>query len=103
VGERISSRELLTLAQKVSGERFQLIDGGSIADLNETILRLEMAAIPEDRELYPDWQLMMYMRTMYSGSAEVGSLDNQRYPKLHWTTARELLEARFAASSTPRL
>jgi hypothetical protein len=62
-----------------------------------------MAASPEDRELYPDWQLMMYMRTMFSGSAEVGSIDNQRYPKLPWTKARELLGARFAASSTPRL
>ena len=102
VGEGISSHELLTLAQEVSGERFRLINGGSIADLNEKIARLKMAASPEDRELYPDWQLMMYMRTMYSGNAEVGALDNQRYPNLHWTTARELLEARFAASSTPR-
>jgi uncharacterized protein YbjT (DUF2867 family) len=103
VGERISAHGLVTVAQKASGERFQLIKGGSIADLNEKISRLKMAARPEDRELYPDWQLMMYMRTMYSGSAEVGSLDNQRYPNLHWTTARVLLESRFAASSSPRL
>jgi len=55
-----------------------------------------------DRELYPDWQRMMYMRTMFSGSAEVGSLDDGRYPNLHWTTARELLEPRFAATSPTR-
>jgi nucleoside-diphosphate-sugar epimerase len=100
VGERISARELVTVAQKASGERFQLINGGSIVELSDRISRLQTVASPEDRDLYPDWQLMMYMRTMFSGSAEVGSLDNQRYPNLHWTTARELLEARFAASST---
>jgi uncharacterized protein YbjT (DUF2867 family) len=103
VGERISARELVTVAQEVSGERFQLVNGGSISELGDKIDRLKMAASPGDRELYPDWQLMMYMRTMFSGSAEVGSIDNQRYPNLHWTTARELLDARFAASSTPRL
>jgi hypothetical protein len=38
---------------------------------------------------------MMYMRTMFGNTAEVGPLDNRRYPNFHWTTARELLEARF--------
>ena len=102
VGERISARELATVAQEVSGERFELINGGSIAHLSERISLGQKAANPEDRELYPDWQLMMYMRTMFSGSAEMGALDNGRYPNLHWTTARELLEARFAATSPTR-
>jgi nucleoside-diphosphate-sugar epimerase len=103
VGERISARELATVAQQVSGERFELINGGSITELSDRISQLRMAANLEARELYPDWQRMMYMRTMFSNSAEVGSLDNLRYPNLHWTTARELLEAQFAASSTLRL
>ncbi|MCU1263150.1 MAG: NmrA family protein [Bryobacterales bacterium] len=97
VGERISARELAAVAQEVSGKRFKLIDAGSINKLSDTISRLQLAANPDDRELYPDWQLMMYMRTMFSGSAEVRPLDNDRYPNLHWTSARELLEARFAA------
>ena len=102
VGERISARELAVLAEEVSGERFELINGGTITELSDRISQRQRAANPEDRELYPDWQRMMYMRTMFSGSAEVGSLDNGRYPNLHWTTARELLEARFAATSPTR-
>jgi uncharacterized protein YbjT (DUF2867 family) len=102
VGERISARELATVAQEASGKRFELINGGNITELSDKISRLQKNANPEDRELYPDWQLMMYMRSMFSGSAEVGPLDNQRYPNLHWTTARELLEAHFATPSTPR-
>jgi nucleoside-diphosphate-sugar epimerase len=102
VGERISARELAVLAEEVSGERFELINGGTITELSDRISQRQRAANPEDRELYPDWQRMMYMRTMFSGSAEVGALDNGRYPNLHWTTARELLEARFAATSPTR-
>lgn len=97
VGERISARELATLAQEVYGERFELINGGTISELSDRTSRLKEAASSEDRELYPAWQLMMYMRTMFGNSAEVGPLDNRRYPNFHWTTARELLEARFSA------
>jgi uncharacterized protein YbjT (DUF2867 family) len=102
VGERISARELAVLAEEVSGERFELINGGTITELSDRISLRQRAANPQDRELYPDWQRMIYMRTMFSGSAEVGSLDNGRYPSLHWTTARELLEAHFAATSPTR-
>ena len=102
VGERISARELATLAHELSGERFELINGGSISELSETISRLQKAANPKDRELYPDWQRMMYMRTMFGGGAEVGSVDNRRYPDLRWTTARELLAGRFAAAPASR-
>jgi hypothetical protein len=65
VGERISARGLATLAQEVYGEPFELITGGTISELSDRISRLKEAASPEDRELYPAWQLMMYMRTMF--------------------------------------
>ena len=99
VGERISARELAAVAQDVSGMRFELVPGGNITELSDTISRLKLAANPGDRTLYPDWQRMMYMRTMFSGNAEVGPLDNQRYPSLRWSSAREILEARFAGGA----
>jgi uncharacterized protein YbjT (DUF2867 family) len=102
VGERISARELATVAQEVSGEQFKLINGGTMTEVSSKISRLQAATNPKDRELYPDWQLLMYMRTMFSGCAEVGPVDNRRYPDLHWTTARELLAARFAATPASR-
>jgi hypothetical protein len=95
-GERISARELAAVAQDVSGKRFELVGAGSITELSDAIAWLKLASKPDDAEIYPDWQLMMYMRTMFSGSAEVGPLDNQRYPNLRWTSAREILEARLA-------
>jgi uncharacterized protein YbjT (DUF2867 family) len=102
VGERISARELATVAQEVSGEQFKLINAGTMTEVSDKISRLQAAANPKDRELYPDWQLLMYMRTMFSGCAEVGPVDNRRYSDIHWTTARELLAARFAATPASR-
>jgi nucleoside-diphosphate-sugar epimerase len=100
VGERISARELAALASELTGEKFDLIDGGSIEILSETILRLKLASEHDDSSLYPAWQLKMYMRSMFTRSAEVEPLDNDRYPELHWTSARQLLERYFAASAS---
>jgi uncharacterized protein YbjT (DUF2867 family) len=103
VGERVSARELAALAQEISGQRFELINGGSIAELSERIALRQAAAAPEDIQLYPDWQRLMYVRSYFSRSAEVGPLDNYRYPDFHWTTARELLQQHVGATSTPAL
>lgn len=100
VGERISARELATLASELTGEKFDLIDGGSIETLSQTISGLKLASEPGDSSLYPAWQLKMYMRSMFTRSAEVEPLDNGRYPQLHWTSARQLLEQFFAASGS---
>jgi len=48
VGERISARELATVAQEVSGERFELINGGTMTEVSDTISRLQAAANPKD-------------------------------------------------------
>jgi nucleoside-diphosphate-sugar epimerase len=100
VGERISARELAALASELTGGKFDLIDGGRIETLSETISELKLASDPGDRSLYPAWQLKMYMRSMFTRSAEVEPLDNGRYPQLRWTSARQLLEQYFAASGS---
>jgi uncharacterized protein YbjT (DUF2867 family) len=97
VGERISARELAALASELTGKQFNLIDGGSIETLSEAISGLKLASEPSDTSLYPAWQLRMYMRSMFTRSAEVEALDNDRYPGLRWTSARQLLEQYFAS------
>jgi len=39
---------------------------------------------------------MQYMHNMYSGLAKLGPLDNERYPGIRWTRAREVLASRAA-------
>ncbi|WP_213805117.1 NmrA family NAD(P)-binding protein [Granulicella sp. dw_53] len=96
VGERISARELAAVAEEVTGAPFELIQAGSISDLSEIVSVLQLGWKPNKTELYPEWQSMMSVRTMFSGAAEVEPFDNQRYPDLHWTSVRELLETHLA-------
>jgi hypothetical protein len=37
---------------------------------------------------------MQYMRNMFDGRAKLEPLDNDRYPSIRWTTARDVLSAR---------
>jgi hypothetical protein len=39
---------------------------------------------------------MQYMRNMFDGRAKLEPLDNDRYPGMRWTTARDVLSARQA-------
>ena len=34
---------------------------------------------------------MQYMRNMFDGRAKLEPLDNDRYPSIRWTTARDVL------------
>lgn len=89
VGDSFSARELVALSEQVFGEPFTLVDGGSFESLSKSI-ETQRAAATED-SLYPKWQQLMYMRTMFSGSTKVDASDNKRYPGFHWTSAREFL------------
>jgi hypothetical protein len=40
---------------------------------------------------------MQYMRNMFDGRAKLEPLDNDRYPGMRWTTARDVLSARQVA------
>jgi hypothetical protein len=39
---------------------------------------------------------MQYMRNMFDGQAKHAPLDNDRYPDMRWTTARDVLAAHHA-------
>ncbi len=58
-----------------------------------TLIRVARAVTPGKQELYPAWQGMQYMRNMFDGRAKMEPLDNNRYPGIRWTTARDVLLA----------
>ena len=59
-----------------------------------TLIKVARAVAPGEKELYPAWQGMQYMRNMFDGRAKLAPLDNARYPGICWTTARDVLSAR---------
>ena len=92
-GDQLSARELTAVVSEITGKKFRLFRAGDLEMLGTLIKVTRMVAAGE-KELYPAWQGMQYMRNMFDGRAKLEPLDNQRYPWIRWTTVRDVLSAR---------
>lgn len=92
-GDQLSARGLAAVVSDVTGQEYRLLRAGGLRRL-EMLIKVARALSPDRGELYPPWQGMQYMHNMYSGLATHEQLDNDRYPNMRWTTAREVLLAR---------
>jgi nucleoside-diphosphate-sugar epimerase len=92
-GDQLSARELAQVAGEVTHSTFELVRTGSVDELAALIDKLR-AETPGETDPYPRWQGMQYMHNMFSGLAKLEPVDNARYPGIHWTTVRELIERR---------
>ena len=89
-GDQLSARELAGVASEVTGKRFRLFRAGGLGMLGALIKVARMVA-PAEKEVFPAWQGMQYMRNMFDGRAKLEPLDNDRYPGMRWTAARDVL------------
>jgi hypothetical protein len=92
-GDQLSARELAVVASEVTGEKFRLFRAGGLGTLG-MLIRVARTFAPAEKDLFPAWQGMQYMRNMFDGRAKVQQLDNDRYPSIRWTTARDVLSSR---------
>ncbi|WP_413354689.1 NmrA family NAD(P)-binding protein [Microbacterium sp. 1P06AB] len=89
-GDRITARQVAELATELSGDTFRLQWAGTTGTLSA------MAAVGRrlsrnPGETFPAWQGMQYFVSMFSGEAALRHVDNDRYGRQSWTTAREVL------------
>ena len=91
-GEQISAAGLAAVASEVIGKPFRLMRGGSLKRL-QRIVKVTRALTPNSDAPFPVWQGMQYLYCMFEGSGMLTPLDNQRYPHLHWTGVRAVLQA----------
>ena len=91
-GDQLSARELTAAVSEVTGKQFRLFRAGGLGMLR-TLIKVARTVAPGEKELYPAWQGMQYMRNMFDGRAKLEPLDNDRYPSIRWTTARDVLSA----------
>ncbi len=91
-GDQLSARELTSIVSEVTGRKFRLFRAGGLGTLG-TLIRVTRTVAPGEKDLYPAWQGMQYMRNMFDGRAKLDPLDNDRYPGIVWTTARDVLAA----------
>jgi nucleoside-diphosphate-sugar epimerase len=92
-GDQLSARELAAVVSEVTGREFRLFRAGGLGMLG-ALIKVARTFARGEKELYPAWQGMQYMRNMFDGRAKLQPLDNDRYVGIHWTTAREVLSAR---------
>lgn len=92
-GDELSARELAAVASEVTGKRFRLLRPGGLGTLG-LMIKIARRLAPGEDELYPPWQGMQYMRQMLDGRAKLQPLDNDRYPDMRWTRARDVLAGR---------
>jgi nucleoside-diphosphate-sugar epimerase len=92
-GDQLSARDLAVLVSEVTGRKFKLFRAGSLGMLG-ALIRVARSFAPAEKQLYPAWQGMQYMRNMFDGRAMLEPLDNDRYPGIRWTTVRDVLSAR---------
>ena len=94
-GDSISTRELAIVAGELTDQPpFELVCAGTVDELGAMITRFRAQDPDGERQPFPRWQGMQYMRDMFSGAAKLTPLDNARYPDIAWTTARAVLAAR---------
>jgi nucleoside-diphosphate-sugar epimerase len=91
-GDQLSARELAEVAGEVTGQKFRLFRAGGLGTLG-MLIKVARTVAPGGEALYPAWQGMQYMRNMFEGSAKLDPIDNDRYPGIRWTTARDVLLA----------
>jgi nucleoside-diphosphate-sugar epimerase len=91
-GDQLSARELTAVAGEVTGEEFRLFRAGGLGMLG-ALIRVARTVAPAEKDIFPAWQGMQYMRNMFDGRAKLAPLDNDRYPGMRWTTARDVLSA----------
>ncbi|UZT99163.1 NmrA family NAD(P)-binding protein [Chryseobacterium fluminis] len=90
-GFRVSPEDLVRLSGKIFGTPFQLQNQGSLEQFSETIQKVRTAHPEGEQELYPAWQQMQYLYSMFA--AHHDQLDNARYPGLNWQNAEETLRS----------
>ncbi len=86
---QLSPHELAAVAEAAGKGHFAVVRLGSRTDLTNYIRQARSANPAGEHELYANWQQMQYMLSMFS--VQNNPLDNDRYPDLHWTSARDLL------------
>lgn len=89
-GDQLSPREIKDLMSVISRKKYRLFRAGGLGLLS-TLIKIARRIAPGEKDLYPAWQGMQYMRNMIDKRGNLDSNDNNRYPDMHWTTVKDLL------------
>jgi hypothetical protein len=89
-GFRVSPVDLKDLTNRVFNNGFDLKDQGSLDEFAGYIKHVRREHPEGELQLYPQWQQMQYLYSMFAAHHDV--LDNDRYPGMMWETAEDILK-----------
>jgi hypothetical protein len=89
-GDLKSPNDFQAIMSELSNETFKLFRPGGQGLLG-FIIKVARFFSSGEKELYPAWQGMQYMHNMIDKRAILKSTDNNRYPNIPWTTAKDVL------------
>lgn len=84
---RVSPADLVNLSAQYKGNRFSLVDSGTMKDFSARNKLIRAANPAGENELYPKWQQAQYLYSMFL--VQHPNLDNTRYPDLSWSTIED--------------
>jgi uncharacterized protein YbjT (DUF2867 family) len=89
-GDQITPRQMVETVSDITGKEFSLFKAGGIGLINFIIKTMKFFS-PAEKDLYPIWQGMQYMRDMMEGRVKINTYDNNRYEGMKWTSIKDLL------------
>ncbi|MCC5904593.1 MAG: NmrA family NAD(P)-binding protein [Balneolaceae bacterium] len=89
-GDRLSCNDFVNLLTELSGKKYKLLKPGGIKLFN-ILIKMTRFFSPSEKELYPAWQGMQYMRDMMEGRIKFQEYANDRYSAIKWTSVKEFL------------
>lgn len=91
-GDTVSANALANIMSDLTGSRYKTLRAGGLKRLS-LLITVARKLDTQEKAVFPAWQGMQYLRDMFSGRGQLEPLDNDRYGKRSWTSAREVLSA----------
>ena len=89
-GDTLSCNDFVKLLTEVTTKKYKIFRPGGIKLLN-FLIKMTRFFSPSEKELYPAWQGMQYMRDLMEGRIIFQKYDNNRYSNIQWTSVKEFL------------
>ena len=98
-GEQISARGLCQVMMELTGRTHRILRPGELG-MFKVLIAVTKLFVPGKGQIYPPWQGMQYMHSLYLGTCKFEAIDNARYP-VKFTQVRELLGGYLAGALKP--
>jgi len=89
-GDKLSCNDFVKILTELTRKQYKIFRPGGISLLN-FLIKVTRFFSPSEKELYPAWQGMQYMRDLMEGRIIFQKYDNDRYAHIEWTSVKEFL------------